>query len=308
MPRGPHLTKWLAAAALAAALPLAVHADEFASGPAVSGFNTKFSAEGGVYDDEGAGLVQGSLTTPLGHAFGFQVDGVVGTIDSDTLGGGGAHLFTRDPSKYLLGVYGSYHSWDSIDITRLAAEAELYRGRITLSGIAGWEDVDVPGTKGGLTVTTRDDDHFFTELDLSFYPQDNMRISGGYRYENEESLGAVEFEYMPGWAGMPASIFASGNFGDSDHTRATGGIRFYFGAERNKSLIRRHREDDPGSYNPVFPDITTQAQGGGGTNFCPASGTFPLSQFRGCTCPEGTSNAGLDPFEVGKNLGNCNTD
>jgi hypothetical protein len=298
----------LAAAILAASLPLAVHADEHGSGPAVSGFNTKFSAEGGVYDDESTGLVQGSLTTPLGQSYGFQLDGIVGSLDDETLGGGAVHLFTRDPSRYLFGVYGSYHSWDSIDITRLAAEAELYRGRMTLSGIAGWEDINVPGTKGGLTVTTRDDDHFFTELDLSFYPQDNMRISGGYRYESEESLGAVEFEYMPQWQSVPMSIFATGNFGDDDHTRVTGGIRFYFGAERNKSLIRRHREDDPGSYNPIFPNLNVnnpnvnnpeEAQ----ANICPTPRSFLLSVFPGCTCPDGGS-----PIGIGDGFGSCDVD
>ncbi len=74
----------LAVAAVAAPLASAVGADDHTDGPAVSGFNTKFSAEGGEYDDEGAGLAQGSLTTPLGHAFGFQLDGALGTIDGET--------------------------------------------------------------------------------------------------------------------------------------------------------------------------------------------------------------------------------
>jgi len=281
----------LAAAILAVPLPLVVYADEHGSGPAVSGFNTKFSAEGGILEDQGGGLVQGSLTTPLGHAFGFQLDGALGTIDGDTMGGAGMHLFTRDPSSYLFGVYGSYHTWDSIDVSRIAAEAELYRGRITLSGVAGWESIDVPGTKGGLAVVNKDDDHVFTELDLSFYPKDNMRLTAGYHYENEKSLGVAEFEYLPQWKGMPMSIFATGNFGDNDHTRVTGGIRFYFGADRNKSLIRRHREDDPGSYTPVFPDLKTETEtetetAAATTNFCPIGVTQPAGT--NCTCPQDT--------------------
>jgi hypothetical protein len=266
-------------------------------GPAVSGFNTKFSGEGGLYDDEDAGLFQGSVTTPLGYSYGFQADGIVGGIDGETIGGGAIHLFTRDPSSYLVGIYGSYHSWDSIDITRLAAEGELYMGRMMVSGLAGWEDVDVPGTRNGLIVTTRDDEHFFTELDVSYYPVDNMRLAIGYHYESEESLGVAQFEYMPGW-GMPGTLFATGYFGEEDHSRITGGLRFYFGPEPNKSLIRRHREDDPKTYNPVFPQIMTTAPGGG-PNFCPTPGGFPKS-FLPCICPDGTDRAGQPPKDFGE--------
>ena len=287
------LLRVLICTAVAVALPPAGQADEYGKGPAVSGFNTKFSGEGGIYDDEGAGLFQGSLTTPLGYAFGFQADGVVGTIDDETLGGGALHLFTRDPSSYLLGIYASYHSWDSIDIARVAAEGELYWGRVTLSGIAGWESIDVPETRNGLRVLTQDEDRFFTELDVAYYPKDDLRLSAGYHYENGQSLGAAEFEYMPRWTGVPMSFFATGRFGDDDVTRVTGGLKIYFGADPDKSLIRRHREDDPQTYNPVFPRIVTATPGGqatpsgGGENFCPVPASFAIADHPGCVCPDG---------------------
>lgn len=271
----------LTAAILAMPLPLVVYADERASGPAVSGFNTKFSAEAGVYDDEGAGLLQGSVTTPLGQSFGLQLDGTFGSIDNETLTGGAVHLFTRDPSRYLFGVYASGHSWDSIDITRLAVEGEFYMGRVTFSGIAGLESISFPGTKRARTVTNRGDDHGFTELDLSYYPKDNLRLSVGYHYENEINLGVAELEYVPKWQGMPMSVFATGNFGEEEGTRVTGGVRFYFGADRNKSLIRRHREDDPKTYNPIFPQIATAAP-----NYCPVN-VF-LNNSNTCTCAPGS--------------------
>lgn len=288
MSRKSAFIRYFAAAALAAPLPLPAHAADPIGGPAVSAINGKISGEGGLYDDQGAGLVQGSLTIPLGHRLGFQADGALGTLDDETLGGGAAHLFARDPSRYLFGVYASYHTWDSIDIWRLGAETELYFGRMTLSGILGWESIDVPATKRGLTVLNRDDDHFFTELDLSYYPKDNLRLSIGYHYESEESLGVAELEFMPRWH-MPASLFATGNFGDDDHTRITGGIRFYLHADRSKSLIRRHREDDPKTYTPIFPNIVTTAPAGAAPaapNFCPVN--TPLPETDTCACPPGS--------------------
>ncbi len=304
MPGNTRYLRLLTAAILAAPHPIVAYADDYGSGPAVSGFNTKFSAEGGAFDGKGSGLLQGSLTMPLGHAYGLQFDAALGTIDSKAMGGGAAHLFTRDPSSYLFGFYGSFHTWDSIDISRFAVEGELYRGRFTLSGIAGWESVNVPSTKGGLAVLNSDDDHVFTELNLSYYPRDNMRLTAGYRYVDEKSFGAAEFEYLSQWRGTPMSVFANGNVGESGDTRITAGIRFYLGAEQNKSLIRRHREDDPATYIPVFPSLATAATA---ANLCPASGTFTLSEHSGCTCPEGTTRAGSDPFTSGKN-GNCNID
>jgi hypothetical protein len=193
----------------------------------------------------------------------------------------------RDPGSYLLGVYGSFHTWESIDISRLAAEAEFYRGRMTLSGIAGWENIDFPGTKGGLAVVNRDDDHFFNEFDLSYYPKDNLRLSVGYHYESEESLAVAEIEYMTGWRAAPATLFATAYVGDDDYTRLTGGLRFYFGPDRNKSLIRRHREDDPALYTPVWPRIVTMNPMSSTPNICPSTGGFAVANYPNCTCPGG---------------------
>lgn len=244
---------------LSALIPTA-QAEEVESLPAVSDFNTKFSVEGGILSGQGNGVLQGSVTMPLNHEWGIQLDGVVGVQNEEILAGGALHLFTRDPSRYLLGVYGSLHTWDSIDIMRLAVEAEFYHERLTLSGIAGWEDINVPSTKGGLTVTTPDDSHFFTDIDLSFYPNDNIRLWSGFHYENEESFGSAGIEFQPQKFEVPATMFVTGTYGGSEFTGVSGGIRFYFGANPNKSLIRRHREDDPQTYLPVFPQLLTKAK------------------------------------------------
>lgn len=302
---GAALCAFVLGFAIATCLPSESRADDAVAGPAVSGVNAKISGEGGLYDDQDSGLAQGSLTLPLGQRFGLQFDGALGTIDGETMGGGGVHLFTRDPSFYLFGIFASHHSWNSIEISRLAAEVELYRGRTTFSGVLGWEDVNVPGVMNGLRVVNTDDDHFFTELDFSVYPGDNLRLSAGYHYESEASLGVAEVEYMLRWARLPMSLFAMGYFGDEQHDRVTGGARFYFGGDRGKTLIRRHREDDPVSYTPVFPDIQTVTTSSGSATICPARGNFLGADFPGCLCPQGSERPGLPPFTAG-NLANCN--
>lgn len=267
-------------------------------GRAVSKLNGKLSVEGGDFDSDNGGLARGSVTTPLGHAFGFQVDGDLGIVDNEVLGGASFHLFTRDPGRYLFGAFGSYHEWNGTNISRIGGEMELYRGRWTLSGIGGWESVDVPTTLNGLTVTNTDDDHFFTELDLSWYPKENLRITGGYHYENEQNLASGSIEYMPRWDATPAAIYANYDFGEDGYSRVVGGLRFYLNGHENKTLIRRQREDDPFGYLPVFPTIVTAANNNGATNFCPATTFFDLEENAGCTCPSGTDLAGGPPSET----------
>ena len=95
-------------------------------------------------------------------------------------------------------------------------------------------------------MTTRDDDHFFTEFDVNYFVTDNLRISGGYHRESEANLGVAELKYMPQWSRAPLSTSRPPISARTTTPRVTGGLRFYFGADGKKSLIRRHREDDPG--------------------------------------------------------------
>lgn len=88
--------------------------------PAVSSLNGKLSLSGGgtqpgydvsgffPFDDdfEGGFKAKGSVTVPIAYRYGFQADGVLGTVQDEFYGHGGAHLFWRDPSFGLLGTYG----------------------------------------------------------------------------------------------------------------------------------------------------------------------------------------------------------
>jgi hypothetical protein len=232
--------------------------------------------------------------SPLGHTFGLQFDGAVGRVDDEWLNGGGVHLFARDPEKYLLGVYSSYHEWNGITILRSAVEAELYINRFSFTGLAGYENVDVPTISNGLQVLNTDDEHFFGHLDLAYYLTDDLKIYGGYRYMNETSFGAAGIEYLLRGVGAPISMFAKTRFGANDHNRITAGLKIYFGADPKKSLMSRHRTEDPQNYTPVFPTLHTKTRqntpaentlcGTGDEDDVPGTAEGPTA----CTCPDNT--------------------
>lgn len=242
--------------------------------PAVDGINAKISGFGGWLDADrnnflfpGAplfrngnrsnGLFGGaaSVSLPLGERFGLQVDGLASSARGAFNGGGAAHLFTRDPAVGLLGAYGSLsrsNAFGGINQARAGVEGELYFGRVTLSGVAGWEQTRTSGAQfvgvlGGLnlfavgTTTNR----FFDAVNLSYYPLDNWKVSVGHRLSSGRHQAAVGTEYMFQMGGGTAvSTFVEGRFGQRGNNAVFGGISFYFG-QKDKTLIRRHREDDP---------------------------------------------------------------
>ncbi len=225
--------------------------------PAVSGLNGKIAVYGGYQDDEvddgGIFGVLGSVSVPLGHRFGFQADAQVAAVEDDVFGRLGGHLFWRDPSKGLVGIYGAVEGYDDTDMDawRIALEAEAYLDRITIRGLAGYEAVDLPAAAGG------DEDGVFALADLAYYINDDFRASIGYRHMNDTHMGAAGLEYQlqTGLFGSGTSVFAEGRVGDNDYAAAWAGVRLYLGGGE-KSLIRRHREDDP----PAFDETNRRGE------------------------------------------------
>lgn len=200
---------------------------------AVSGVNGKIEALGGYSENNDKGgdaLVSGlgSLSVPLGCDFGFQGDvGIIDELDKTTYGGA-AHFFTRDPDSYLLGVTGGYFDAGGEDIWAVGPEAELYLGNVSLEAWGGYVDLDSHSDG-------------FIIADAAFYPTEDLRLSvGGTIIGNQEFVRAGgEYQFAN------ALSFSLGTkFGEDDYFNVTGGLTFYFGGE-DKSLIRRHREDDP---------------------------------------------------------------
>jgi hypothetical protein len=219
------------------------------AGPAVSAPNGKLGAFGGVIaDDEAAYGAFGAFAIPLGNSFGLQIDGMVGNADDDLFYGVAGHLFWRDPTVGLLGFYASYAEWDSSqtvaadtgpsgaiqeitggEVGKVGLEGEAYLGRVTLEGMIAYQFGDEEGVAGKGT--------------FAFYPTDDLRFDVSVSHlEGPGFSGGVGVEWAPPQA-MGLAFFADASIDEDEDVRAFGGVTMYFGQQ--KSLIQRHREDDP---------------------------------------------------------------
>ncbi len=269
----------------------------FSQLPAVDGFNGKISGYGGWIDGIGRDVfvapngaafalpspnrsqalfgATASLSLPVGQRFGLQIDGLASSARGAFVGGGAAHFFTRDPAVGLLGLYGSAtrnNAFAGFNRYKLGIEAEAYFGRFTISGTAGWEQTQfgtrfvgtVPGFEifdvGGRT------NRFYDMVDLSYYPTDNWKVSVGHRFTGGNHMAAVGTEYLFGLGGgTAASAFIEGRIGDRNNRAVFGGVSLYFG-QKDKTLIRRHREDDPPNRLVDEMFSGSSASGNGGSN------------------------------------------
>jgi hypothetical protein len=211
--------------------------------PAVSGLNGKFSLEGGAVGSGGAGgsalgIAQGSISVPLGHSFGLQIDGLAAQARNIFLGGGAAHLFWRDPQLGLVGPIVALGGGAGGSLGWFGGEAELYKGIFTLRALAGYQRARSPfgsAKDGG-----------FWRTQLSVYPIDDLAVGVGVGRSAGFSTGRATVEWQPDFIDSHnVSLFVDSAAGDDSYWRVTSGVRFYFGA--GKTLIRRHREDDPSS-------------------------------------------------------------
>jgi hypothetical protein len=220
--------------------------------PAVSGLNAKIGGFGTTLDGESAGGVFIGLAFPLGHGFGAQIDGMVGTAQGwDAFNGAGAHLFWRDPSRALLGIYASHVQWDAgpsaggsdrSELGKIGVEGQLYLGRLSLEGLAAHQF----GTDSG----------FAGKGTVAYYPRDDLRLHAGVtRYAGPGSSVFAGLE----WAPQPdrgMSWFANVSVNEDRDVRSLAGLKFYL-SRTSKPLIRRHREDDPDVDLPADLFLTT---------------------------------------------------
>jgi hypothetical protein len=206
--------------------------------PAVSDINGKVELGGGwadVDDFSSDEVFRGgaALSFPVGDMFGIQADLTALDAFGETAVGGALHAFTRDPNSYLLGAYGGYVDAGSANIWYVGPEAELYLDNISIEAIGGYMDIsDGIGSE------------FYAMGKLALYATDNLRLSvGASTVANFESANAG-LEWFMGDTGLPASLTIDGQLGEDGFTSIMAGLSLYFGGE-DKSLIRRHREDDP---------------------------------------------------------------
>jgi hypothetical protein len=248
-----------ATAITAAALGPAASADLLTKSPpascvqAVDGVNGKVAALGGSFADSTVYAGAGSLSLPFGCELGIQIDGTAGSFDSRFFASLGGHLFWRNPTEGLLGLYGSYSDWDQaggVHVAHAGPEAEWYLGQWTLQGTAGVEfGNNTSATIGSTTLNFDTKTRFYDQLNLRYYLQDNFDVYAGHRYLGGDNALALGGEWgIPMAHGVMASLFAEGQIGQDNFHGVWGGLRFYFG-EKDKSLIRRHREDDPTNWS-----------------------------------------------------------
>ena len=208
--------------------------------PAVSGFNAKVGGFGGALSGDAAGGVFVGLALPLGHDFGAQIDGLVGTAEGgDAFHGVGGHLFWRDPSRALVGIYASHVQWEinsvtggsgSSDLGKVGVESQLYLGRLSLEGLAAYQFGSDHGFAGKGTV--------------AYYPRDDLRLHVAVTHYAGTGFGATTgLEWAP-HSDRGMSWFADVGVNENHDVRALVGLKFYT-ARNGKSLIARHREDDP---------------------------------------------------------------
>lgn len=282
---------WMAASILFASLGgNAFAADEISQTefdnrflPAVSGLNAKLALGYSHFDfsditvpfvpftnDSQDGLfLEGSVTVPLGERFGLQIDGVYQDAEDSNIDlsvrGIGAHLFWRDPADALLGIYAETKEYgDVLDSYVIAAEAEFYRGDFSLEAFAGIENLD----------TAFGDDDFFTgQVQLAYYMNENARVSIGVSQRFDVTSVVLGAEAMFDTGEYSPALFVDAAFGEDDTSSVSGGIRFYFGNE-SKSLIRRHREDDP--VNRLRQGVDAAGTCANNAQSAPAMGMVPV--------------------------------
>ena len=174
-----------------------------------------------------------AFSFPVGDMFGIQADLTALDAYGETAIGGAAHFFTRDPNSYLLGAYGGYVDAGPANIWYVGPEAELYLDNISIEAVGGVMDI----SEASALISTR-----WVRSPSMLQKTCVFRLEPA-RLPNFESANAG-LEWFMGDTGLPASLTVDGELGEDGYTSILAGLSLYFGGE-DKSLIRRHREDDP---------------------------------------------------------------
>ena len=231
--------------AMAATVPSSGQAEEPIA-PAVRNLNAKLSfghiASGDDDAPEGS-YVAGAVSAPVTHSFGAQLDFGANNVDGpegalDRAAGFGLHLFFRDPSRYLVGLYGHRLNVET-DLgtarnTRVGIEGEAYLGALTLAGFVGRDIVEGAG---------QSDRYDAAEVNLDYYLSENTMLMATFEAAFEDQSVSLGVEHMYQLAVAPVSLSAAvGRY--EDETTFSLGATVYFGND-GLSLKSIHRQNDP---------------------------------------------------------------
>lgn len=221
--------------------PTPVSEQEFEDAPpatSVDALNFEFSVLAGSYQRNVLGSASNvmfttSLATPMPffERFGAQIDAAIGAYDGDfTSSAAALHLFWRDPSQGMIGIYGDWAYVNPEHAGRIGGEFAVYNGQWTLEVLAG--------IQFGQHVFTE----FIDEVDLSYYFDDNTRGSVGHRLTSRGHVGNVSFEHLMVDQGLDGwSVFGELEAGEDSYVAGWGGIRYALGSTTS-SLIERDRQ------------------------------------------------------------------
>lgn len=205
------------------------------SGAAVDGVNFSFGVLGGSLDGSGNGMGLISLSTamPYFSSFGIQGDLAYGLYDGNSAHNSAAaalHIFWRNPGTGMIGIYGDWGYLSPVHSGRLGIEAAHYSGQWSVEGLFAMEF--------GQNVYTK----FVDEIDVSYYMDENTKVSLGHRFTARGNVLNVGFEKQFGAsAGSAWSVFGEAEAGEDDYYQVFAGIRATFGTGSAASLIARDR-------------------------------------------------------------------
>ncbi len=242
--------------------------------PAVSGINGKIEASGGFLRTPGTTIgharINGSLSIPVTDRFGLQGDLAVFNTPTGVGGAGALHAFTRDPDMYLLGVAAAYVGVPGANLWAIGPEAELYLDRVSIEAWGGYAALNYDN------VALADVTGVFGMVDLAYYISDDWRVSVGGRHVLGENQLRLATEYQVTSFDMPFSVTGEGRFATDGSVIATVGLKYYFG-DPNKSLINRHRQDDP-------PDRAIDLFSAAGSSLYRTPGANPKTVYTDADC------------------------
>ena len=185
-------------------------------------------------------------------------------------------MFWRNPAQGLIGAYGDFTDWDrfgGVHAGHAGPEGELYYGQWTVQGVAGAEFGNTrSGTVGTFIQTSACRRASSTKPISPITRRTISKSTPADRYLGGKNAAAFGGEWgIPMNNGIMAALFAEGRVGEHSEHGVWGGVRFYFG-QKDKTLIRRHREDDPTTWSN---GANSTFSGGGSQTPVPTSGGGP---------------------------------